>query len=52
MTEKSPTEARSFPLLHNVQTGPGSHPASCTMENMGNFHLDKMAGNEDEHPTM
>jgi hypothetical protein len=30
-----PAEARGFSLLHNVQTGPGAHPASYPMDTGG-----------------
>jgi hypothetical protein len=38
------TEARDFSLLHSVQTGTGTHPASYPMGTRGSFPGDKVAG--------
>jgi hypothetical protein len=35
-------EAREFSLLHSIQSGSGTHPASCPMNNWGSFSRDKV----------
>jgi hypothetical protein len=39
-----PAETGEFSLLHNFQTGPGAHPASCAMDTGGYFPGSKAAG--------
>jgi hypothetical protein len=39
-----PAGAGNFPLLHHVQTGSGTHPASYPMGAGGSFPEDKATG--------
>jgi hypothetical protein len=39
-----PRRARNFFLLHNIQMGYGTHPASCTMGAGDSFSRGKAAG--------